>query len=604
MGLNKEALKKPPKKVIRSKVIKRRRETPLSEAVEQEIKSLPRKRKRIIRKTVEEIDDSLVKEEQESISARPKQKVGAPKKRISDKRLLDIVTKFCFSYAGRTLFQYQQQLGRRVIRTVVLKEGTEVTALQARQSGKTETIGMSAGGLSIILPILANLPMFEGDERLEGFKEGLMVGIFAPTFRQSKILFRRIKMFVNSKTAQEIMQSPDINVDITLSNGDNIGFSCGSSITCKSADANASIEGESYHLIIVDEAQAVGDFMYEKSISPMGAWYNASKILIGTAYTVKGFFYNGIERNKNMYANKEAPKNHYEYSWKVVIKYNPEYHKYILKEIHKLGEESDAFQMSYNLKWVFRTGMFITDKGINEILDGELDFVYSDLVKVHTAGIDFAGKSDSTVITIIEVDYENPVLIEETDNMGIDDFYAYDKKIKWIEELFGEHEEQFQPILEVLNRFNIVNCYTDGTGLGAPITSRLQASCEFPIEAYVFSKPSKSKMYTFYSSELKTKRLKMPNSLEAQNERVHQQWVSQHKQLQKSYSGEFMVVTHPPTEGARDDYPDSTALAVMASNKEVESIPVVENVTTKSLIRRSRVDKVHRRNKVTGRRRA
>ena len=43
---------------------------------------------------------------------------------------------------------------------------------------KSETTAVICGGLMIILPRLANMPMFEGDVRLEPFKEGISIGIY------------------------------------------------------------------------------------------------------------------------------------------------------------------------------------------------------------------------------------------------------------------------------------------------------------------------------------------------------------------------------------------------------------------------------------------
>ena len=79
----------------------------------------------------------------------------------------------------------------------------------------------------------------------------------------------------------------------------------------------------------------------------MGAAYNASVVKVGTSTTFVGDFYEAIQRNKHEYLVNKGVKNHFEYDWKVVVKYNKKYAKYIEKEKKRLGENSDEFQMSY-----------------------------------------------------------------------------------------------------------------------------------------------------------------------------------------------------------------------------------------------------------------
>ena len=74
--------------------------------------------------------------------------------------------------------------------------------------------------------------------------------------------------------------------------------------------------------------------------------------------------------------------------------------------------------------------------------------------------------------------------------------------------------------------------------------------------------------------------------------------------LQKSYSGSYLVVSHPNERGAHDDYPDSWALAVWGAKDAGQ----VDTTETQS---RSKVLGVHKngssvfrsRNRVTARRR-
>ena len=268
--------------------------------------------------------------------------------RIPTSELVNRIFTFCELYSGKTLFPYQEQFSKRVIRSVLENDGEEITALFARQSGKSETIADTVGGLMIILPMLANMPMFADDRRLQMFRDGIWVGIFAPSQRQAQITYGRIKSRIQSKSAMAVLEDPEFRLTFTTSNGQTVALSNGSFATAISASDGSNIEGESFKLIICEEAQDISNFKIQKSIHPMGAAYNATIVKIGTATTFKGDFYDAIQRNKLAYEQKKTNvRNHFEFDWKVAAKYNPNYAKYVKKEMARLGEKSDSFQMSY-----------------------------------------------------------------------------------------------------------------------------------------------------------------------------------------------------------------------------------------------------------------
>lgn len=267
---------------------------------------------------------------------------------ISTSELVERIFTFCEVYSGRKMYPYQAQFSKRIIRSVLENDGAEITALFSRQSGKTETVAITVGGLMIILPQLANMPMFLNDKRFTMFKDGFWVGIFAPSQRQASITYGRMKGRLQCKTAIEVLEDPDFRLDFTTSNGQTVALSNGSFCTAISASEGANIEGESFKFIICEECQDISNFKIRKSIHPMGAAYNATICKIGTATTFKGDFFEAIERNKKESKEKSLRvRNHYEYNYKVVEKYNPNYRKYIEREKRSLGETSDEFRMSY-----------------------------------------------------------------------------------------------------------------------------------------------------------------------------------------------------------------------------------------------------------------
>lgn len=529
--------------------------------------------------------------------------------RVTTTELVNAIFSFCEIYSGVTLFPYQEQFSKRVIRSVLENDGEEITALFSRQSGKSETISVTVGGLMIILPMLANMPMFADDPRFSMFKDGFWVGIFAPSLRQSQITYGRIKARLQSKTAIAVLEDPEFNLFFSTSNGQTVALSNGSFATAISASDGSNIEGDSFKLIICEECQDISNFKIRKSIHPMGAAYNATIVKIGTATTFKGDFYEAIQRNKSLMASKTTHiKNHFEYDWKIAAKYNEKYRRYVEKEMKRLGENSDEFQMSYCLKWILSRGMFVDIiKFERDNCDPFLDRVSYDKRATHCAGIDLGGKNDSTIVTIVEVDWSKPVIMESRidDETGAEIMYqCYNTYlIDWLEiKNMPDYEEQYPLVVDYLSHFNIARCLCDATR-EASFSHRLRANSKFDVIPYVFSNKAKSDMYKNLDREIASGRAKIAGSESAKSTSEYGRFIEQLGELQKGWSGSLMVVSHPAENNAHDDYPDSWALAVLACATPGE-VNNTETVTNKFREQTSWQKKqIHRVNNATARRR-
>ena len=524
--------------------------------------------------------------------------------RISTTELVNRIYNFCEAYSGRVMYPYQGQFSKRIIRSVLENDGAEITALFSRQSGKTETVAITVGGLMIILPQLANMPMFLDDPRLQMFKDGFWVGIFAPSQRQAQTTYNRMRGRMMCKEAQAVLQDPDFRLEFTTSNGQTVALSNGSFCTAISASDGSNIEGESFKFIICEECQDISNFKIRKSIHPMGAAYNATICKIGTATTFKGDFYEAIKRNKKEYEEgKLRIRNHFEYNYKVVMKYNPKYAKYIEREKRSLGETSDEFRMSYNLEWIISRGMFVDlEKLEKECGDEYLSRVSSDHVANHVIGIDVGGGSsknrneaDSTVATVVEVDWNNPVLMESSkdEETGEDIIYlAFNTYIKdWLEvspEIAGNYEEQYSIIMDYIKNFRVSRIVIDATR-EASLGQRIQANVRCEVWLFTFSSKSKSEIYKHLQTEINTGRARFPMSESTIVTKEYQKFTQQLADLQKSYSGSYLVVSHPDERGAHDDYPDSWALALWGTKDAGQ----VDNTETQD---RNKVLSVHKQN--------
>lgn len=529
--------------------------------------------------------------------------------RIPTTELVNRVFNFCELYSGRTLFPYQEQFSKRVIRSILTNDGAEITALFSRQSGKSETIAVTVGGMMIILPTLANMPMFADDPRLEMFKDGLWVGIFAPSQRQAQITYGRMKARLQCKTARAVLEDDDFRLQFSTSNGQTVALTNGSFATAISASDGSNIEGESFKVIICEECQDISNFKIQKAIHPMGAAYNASIIKIGTATTHKGDFYDAIQRNKKDAEIKSTHiKNHFEYDYTIAAKYNPKYARYVEGEKKKLGENSDAFRMSYKLEWIIERGMFIDiatfERNNTEPL---LERTLSDMQSTHVAGIDIGGVNDDTVVTVCEVDWNMPVIMESrTDEETGEDitYLAYNAYVvDWLRiSNEPDYEEQYPIIVDYLSHFKLARVVCDATREAA-VAHRLRANLNCEVIPYVFSSKSKSDLYKHLEKEIVTGRARICAGEETQKTVEYQMFLEQMADLQKGYSGAYLVVSHPDERGAHDDFPDSFALAVWGCSfagevnyTETKGNPFVKK--TPNELKRSK-----RRNSLTGRRR-
>ena len=234
--------------------------------------------------------------------------------------------------------------------------------------------------------------------------------------------------------------------------------------------------------------------------------------------------------------------------------------------------------MSYNLEWIISRGMFVDIRKVEkECGDEYLDTVMQDYTATHCVGIDIGGGSskskeaDSTIITVVEVDWDNPVLMESSvDEETHEDivYMAYNTYIKnWCEitpEQAEDYEEQYHIIMDFLKNYKVARLVIDATR-EASLGQRIKANVSYEVVLFTFSAKSKSEIYKHLQTEINTGRARFPRSQSVVESKEYQKFTQQLADLQKGYSGSNLVVSHPDERGAHDDYPDSWALAVWAT---------------------------------------
>jgi hypothetical protein len=479
-------------------------------------------------------------------------------------RLIERIMQFMVVLVGHDLHPYQKPLAKRMIESVIINDGEEITALAARQSGKSETVADTVATLMVLLPRLAKLY----PDLLGKFKDGLWVGLFAPTESQAETLFSRTITRLTSERAQEVLGDPEIDDTAAKIGGVTKMIrlkNSGSTITMMTANPRAKIESKSFHLIVIDECQEADDFVVTKSISPMLAYYAGTMVKTGTPTTSKNNFYRAIQQNKRTQTQRGKRQNHFQWDWREVAKVNPNYNKFIRKEMIRIGEDSDEFQMSYNCKWLLERGMFVTSSIMDEIGDTSQEIVKSWHQTPVVVGIDPARKMDSTVVTVVWVDWDRP-----------DEFGYFDHRIlNWLELQGDDWEEQYFQIVNFLANYDVLAIGVDSNGVGDAVAQRLKILMGRAEVIPLTSSPTEqSSRFKHLQALIQRRALTYPNNYTARRLRIHKRFIQQMTDAEVQYKGPNFTVAAPNEAHAHDDFVDSLAIACSLTKELV--MPEVE----------------------------
>lgn len=541
------------------------------------------------------------------------QKVKQPRHVLSYDEMIDLAERcfvFCKEASGVELYPYQEEFGRRICQSVLMEDGEEITALFARQSGKTETVSCVTVGLCVILPTLARMDGLKLDDRINKFKDGLWVGIFAPSYELAGIMHSRMASRMQSDSMLKVLQDPELGID--LQGGRKVlRLPNGSYVDANSAGPQANIEGKTYHLIICEETQDISNYKIRKSIHPMGASTNASMVKIGTPNQHKNEFFDACERNrKKTHSGQVNLPCHFQYDYEYPSRFNPRYRQYIEREIDRLGYDSDEFRMSYRLHWLLERGHFIAPEifdacGIKEKskIREKIKGKYVHFVRSHVpynsdshtenmvASLDIGRSNDSTVLTVAKVWWDNPINVsgEERHHIHI---------VNWLEIEGDDHESQYPQILHYLSNYKIGSLIVDATGRGDPIYDRLYADLYdegVHVHPFIFNQRSKHEGYMTLYQEIREQRLTYPAGDHAKSMKKWQRFVRQMYDLQKNWKGKYLDV-HAPTSkkkssgsgDAHDDYADGLMMLCYLVNKKTMGIEISNNPFLGSSIKDSR----------------
>lgn len=473
---------------------------------------------------------------------------------------------FADELSGHPLYGYQRPFAARIMESVIINDGATVTALFSRQSGKTETVSATIATLMIMLPRLAKVEPY--NEWLEPFKEGVWVGAFAPVDDMAKTLFSRIVSMLTSERAQAIMLDPAIDERIK-GRGSEIKLErCGSLVRRQTAHPRANIEGKTYHIALLDESQVADQKVVDKSISPMLASTNGTFVMTGTPSYEKGVFYRQIQLNKRGALKRGARIDHYEADWREVSKWNSRYEKAVKRDMIKMGHDSDEFKLSYRLMWLLEQGMFTTSERLEELGDKSMQTVKAYYETPVVIGIDPARKVDSTIVTVMFVDWEHP-----------DEYGYYNVRVlNWLDLQGLDWEAQYHRIVEFVSKYNVWAIGVDEGGMGDIFISRLRVLLPHVNIVNVSSqRPQQSERWKYLREMLDRGKLGWPAHAKVRSLRTYRNFVQQMGELQVKFEGPYMLAEAPKEINAHDDYCDSLAIALSIIPESVQEEIQISN---------------------------
>lgn len=307
------------------------------------------------------------------------------------------------------------------------------------------------------------------------------------------------------------------------------------------------------------------------SIEPMLSATGGTLLKVGTTGLTKNHFWYEIQANRNHDRKIKDPRlrNHFEYAYKEIIaarreqfdkdgkKFHLNYEADVLRKKDRWGEDSQAFKLAYALQWDLESGMLITDKDFNNLLNRKLGYQDPDIRDYIVAGLDIGKAPAETVLTIGRVWY------------GDDPFEKpYKQILAWVCLGGLDYEAQHHEILNYIVEYNISTIFADYTGVGKAVVDRLMYACgeHVNIEPYTFTAQSKSDMWFNFTSDIQTKRLIVPANKQVRGTMEFQKFEEQMKNCQKYFNGPYMVCEK--SDGYFDDMVDSCALMCLAANSD------------------------------------
>ena len=460
------------------------------------------------------------------------------------------IERFAAYLLNKPLYPYQAEAANAIIHSINNHLGQIITVMMSRQAGKNQ--------LSAILEAFLLFSRARGQ-----------IVKAAPTFNPQIINSQRrlMSMLENPFCSKRIWTSyaqiglaPSPETRATRRH-------LGPSVMFFSADPDSNVVGATADLLLeIDEAQDVKPDKFDRDFRPMASTTNATTVLYGTAWSDETLLAQQRARNLE-HQERTGERLHFEYDWQACAANNTNYRAFVESEIARLGESHLAIQTQYYLHTISAAGHFFNDLqrtllAGSHVWENEPD---PQPGQCYIAGLDVGGeeranpdepgatnlKRDSTVLTIASVYYNELHLptIEVVHHQW------------WTGKTYPE---QYAAVLALCEQWDIRRLCIDNTGQGAGLASLLiEKLGEQRVEAYTFTRPSKSRLGYQLLAIVNSGRLQLYNEHAAPSEIYQECWQQIRAARYSLPAPETINFFVNPGEG-HDDFLTSLALCAQA----------------------------------------
>jgi hypothetical protein len=412
------------------------------------------------------------------------------------------------------LFPYQLKFIHDIIDSTLAGSSREIVGLFSRQSGKTESVGSAAYMLACISHLTTR------------FADGIRIGIFGPKKDQSDLAFERVLSFFDDNFARDIL-----GVSIVTRNATTLKLSNRSVIKSITASKNATIEGETMDLIFIEEAQDVVDIRLLKSIFPMLASTEGTRVLTGTPTPEHtGYFF---------YASRKPSSHVHINPWQVGASYSERYSRFVMKEIKKHGPKSDYIITQFECEWLASSKKFTTPEKLMRLSMGSRILEGTEPVFI---GVDPAKLQDPTVCTVMT---------------------SGKKIINWMELDGDNYNDQLEFISKFIEQYPNCTVGIDTLGPGEVLYDMLSLRFPNKVFRYPMSTLYKSTMFVALKEAIDNNEFGYPLEDCPEKFRFEEQMI----ELDAKWNGNVLSARAPQGRNKHDDFPCSAAICVIMVNE-------------------------------------
>lgn len=393
---------------------------------------------------------------------------------------------FCFRGGSIKMWKYQLEPAQAIIDSVLKRKGLTFVVIISRQSGKDE---MLANLLAYLLRLLSHI-------------EAKMI-VANPTYKpqtENSIMRLESRLDANLTTRDWKKRGAYIR---------KIGKAIVSYISTDKGSKIVSFTAT--HLLVANESQDIDAAKFDKDVSPMGAYNNATKLFLGTTWTNDTL----LAREEN--AARELEKQDgirrvFVYNADTVRKLNPAYGAYVDAEIKKHGRQHPLIKTQYFCERIdAQAGMFNTARRAlmlgdqpaqTEPIPGHIYTLQIDVAGMDEALLNLDGMGnpgrDSTAYTICDVDLSELQTLQAP-------IYRAVKRDSWQGQ---SHIAAYGKFCQIIDLWNPMYIIIDATGVGEGLWAMLAKKYGARVLPVKFTQQTKSEMGWGYLAIIETGRFR------------------------------------------------------------------------------------------------